>query len=90
MALYEFEFRTGRALIDHTKCGGCTSYACVKACSLYGRRILRLQGGKPVLSVPRDEAKRLCIECLACEWDCLSKGKGAITLVLPIQGLEDG
>ena len=82
--MYEFEFRTGKVYIDHDKCASCSSYACVKACSLYGRGILRVGAGKPTLTVEREEAKRLCIECLACELSCLFDGQGAIKLMLPL------
>ena len=87
--MYEFEFRTGKVSIDHGKCTNCTTYACVKACSLYGTGILRVKEGKPVLAIASDEAKRLCIECLACEHDCLFEGQKAITIVLPIPGLDE-
>jgi len=82
--MYEFEFRTGKVTIDHDKCKECKSYACVKACSLYGRAILRISEGKPVLSVSPEEAKRLCIECLACELQCKFKGKEGLKLGLPM------
>jgi len=81
--LYKFEFRTGKVCIDHGKCASCSSYACVKACSLYGRGILRVEAGKPILTVEPEEAKRLCIECLACELSCLFDGRAAIKLMLP-------
>lgn len=87
--IYEFEFRTGRVSIDHSECARCTTYACVKACSLYGSGILRVQGGRPMLGIPSHEAKRLCIECLACEHDCLHKGRKAVTITLPIPGLDE-
>lgn len=87
--LYEFEFRTGKVIIDHAKCEGCDSYACVKACSLYGRAVLSVRGGKPVLAVEPEEAKRLCIECLACEEACRLEGKGALRIALPLPGLEE-
>lgn len=87
--MYEFEFRTGKVSFDHDKCTDCTTYACVKACSLYGSGILRVQEGKPVLAAAADEAKRLCIECLACEHDCHFQGQKAIIIVLPIPGLDD-
>ncbi len=87
--MYEFEFRTGKVSIDYGKCDGCTSFACVKACSLYGRNILRVQGGKPVLAVSPEEAKRLCIECLACEEECRLRGQGALKIALPIEGLGE-
>jgi len=86
---YSFEARTGRVSIDQGKCDGCTTFACVKACSLYGSGILRVEGGKPVLAIPREETKRRCIECLACEIDCYFQGKQAITISLPIAGLEE-
>ena len=82
--MYEFEFRTGKVSIDYEKCDGCTSFACVKACSLYGRNILRVQGGKPMLSVSPEEARRLCIECLACEQECRLRGQGALKIALPV------
>jgi dissimilatory sulfite reductase (desulfoviridin) alpha/beta subunit len=87
--MYEFEFRTGKVTIDHEKCKDCKSYACVKACSLYGRAILRIRDGRPVLSVSPEEAKRLCIECLACELQCELKGKKGLKLNLPMPGGND-
>ncbi len=39
MADYEFSFTTGTINIDHEKCRDCASFACVKACSLFGRAI---------------------------------------------------
>lgn len=84
----EFEFRTGKVIIDQDKCKNCDTYACVKACSLYGRGILRIQAGEPVLGVNLDEAKRLCTECLACEQNCKFEGKGALKIMLPILGLK--
>lgn len=87
--MYEFEFRTGKVVIDRSKCEGCSTYACVKACSLYGRGVLSVRGGKPALAIERSETARLCIECLACEQDCWLEGKGAIRITLPIPGLEE-
>lgn len=86
--MYEFECRTGRIIIDHSKCVECTTYACVKACSLYGRGILRIHEGKPVLSIDPSETKRLCIEDLGCEYECWFRGKKAIKIELPTDGLE--
>jgi len=86
--MYEFKTRTGKITIDLSKCEGCKSYACVKACSLYGRNILKISGGKPQLKIDPSETKRLCIECLACEIHCHLEGNGAITITLPIPGLS--
>lgn len=88
--MYEFEFRTGKITIDHKLCAECTSYACVKACSLCGRNILRLNQGKPVLAVPREEVKKgLCIEDLSCELDCQFLGKKGLKITLPVEGLDE-
>ncbi|RLG50888.1 MAG: hypothetical protein DRN96_06620 [Thermoproteota archaeon] len=80
----EFEFRTGRVRIDLAKCKECSTLACVKACSLYGRGILRVKGGLPALAVPEDEARRLCIECLACEVQCHLHGNHGASIELPM------
>ena len=85
----EFTFRTGRFSLDYNKCEGCTGFYCVKACSLYGRNLLRIRDGRPVIFVSPEEAGRICVECLACEVECALKGKGAIRIELPIQGLDE-
>lgn len=87
--MYEFEFRTGKISIAHDDCTDCTTQGCINACNLYGSGILKLQEGKPVLAVRADEAKRLCTECLACEQECLLRGQKALTIVLPILGLDE-
>jgi len=87
--MYCFETRTGRVCIDHEKCQGCGSLACVKACSLYGSGILRAQAGKPVLAIPVQETRRRSTECLACEIECYFHGQQAIVISLPIVGLEE-
>ena len=87
--MYSFECRTGRVSIDHSKCDGCATFACVEACRLYGSGILGVQGDKPMLTVAPEYAKRRCTECLACELDCYSRGQQAITISLPLAGLEE-
>jgi hypothetical protein len=86
--LYSFESRTGKIQIDRSKCKDCTTFACVKSCSYYGSGILRLTGGQPELNVSFEEAKRRCNESLACEWSCEFQGQHAISIELPIPGLE--
>ena len=81
--MYTFEFRTGRVIIDHKKCEGCPSFACAKACSLYGTSILRITDRKPVLAVDRVDAKKRDNECLSCEIHCNLKGNKAIKIELP-------
>jgi len=86
--LYRFSFRTGEIVIDHDKCADCKTYACVKGDSLFGRSILRIQNGKPVLTVSPENAKRVCSECLACELYCQKYGNKALTINLEMFGLE--
>jgi len=83
---YAFNFRTGKVIIDHSRCPRCKTYDCAKACRLYGAGILKLEKGLPVLNVPPDEAERRDNECLACEQVC---PWGAITIELTVKGLDD-
>jgi len=87
----EFEFGTGKVIIDESKCINCGTYACVKACNHYGRSLYRinLKEKKPELAYGKDDLKRLCIECLACEQECFLRGLKAITILLPMPELEE-
>lgn len=85
--MLKFETKTGTIEIDRDECEKCDSYACVKACSHYGRNILKLQGGRPVLRYDPDEAKKRDNECLACEEACRVDGLDCINIILPIRGL---
>ena len=87
--VYEFSFRTGRIIIDHARCEHCTSYACVKACSLFGANLLRITDGKPLLTTPYQEAQRRCVEDLACELYCQSFGNRGLSIVLDMFGLDE-
>jgi hypothetical protein len=92
-----FEIKTGVITIDYSRCQPATQntaspacgFACVKACRLYGRNVLKIENNRPVLAVTgADEIKRLDNECLACEYACWSQGSGCIDIQLPIAGLE--
>lgn len=87
----EFESRTGKVIIDDEKCTNCATFACVKACSLYGRSLYRinLTEHKPELAHNKDALKRLCTECLACEQECWLRGLKAIKILLPMPELEE-
>ena len=87
--LYTFSFRTGQISIDHDKCVKCKSYACVKADSLFGTGILRIQQKKPVLTTNSEDAKRLCNECLTCELYCHSYGNDGLRIRLDMFGLDE-
>ena len=56
-------------------------FACVKACRLYGRNILKIENNRPVLAVTdKEEIKRLDNECLSCEYSCDRYGSGCIEI----------
>jgi hypothetical protein len=92
-----FQARKIKVTIDYTRCEPATrktsdpscGFACVKACRLYGRNILKIEGNKPVLAVTNpDEIERLDNECLSCEYHCWSKGKNCIQIEIPLEGIE--
>lgn len=87
MAVYEFPFATGKVNVDYEQCRDCESYACVKACSLFGRAILRVEDGKPVLI--SEDANKRCIEDLTCELYCQAYGNRGLNIVLDTFGLEE-
>jgi ferredoxin len=83
------EESTIKVYIDDEKCEQCQSKACIKACSLYDRGVLRLKGGKPTVLMSAEEVKRTATECLACEYECWFRGLKAIRIEIPIPGLEE-
>lgn len=87
MTDYEFSFATGRVIIDYDKCRDCKNYACVKACSLFGRAILRIEDGRPALI--SEDASKSCIEDLTCELYCHNYGGKGLNIVLDMFGLEE-
>ena len=88
-----FETRKTTITIDYTRCvpaaqqtsNPSCGFACVKACRLYGRNILKIEENKPVLAVtdPK-EIERLDNECISCEYQCQQKGPGCITIDIPL------
>ena len=85
----EFEERTIKVVIDEQKCQGCKTYACVSACKLYSRAVLVLKEGKLTASGDMEFIKRVGTECLACEYECRTRGNGAITIFAPTPGLDE-
>jgi len=84
---YYFETLTGKLSIDHRRCPDCQTKGCIEACKA---EILKLEDGKPVLSVSQEEAKKgKCTECLACEIFCTFHEQDAIFIHLPIPGLKE-
>ncbi len=88
MAIYEFAFKTGKVVIDHERCKDCESFACVKACSLFGGSLFRIEGDHPVLIASAEEAGRRCIEDLSCELYCQEYGNKGLNICLDPLGLD--
>ena len=88
-----FETRKTKITIDYNQCipakenssSPSCGFACVKACRLYGRNILKIEGNKPVLAVTdTEEIKRLDNECISCEFNCQRHGTACITIEIPL------
>jgi Fe-S-cluster-containing dehydrogenase component len=88
--MLEFEERTIKVIIDTDKCPECETKACIAACNKFDRGTLKEKDGKPsVEHLTPDDVKRLGTECLACEYECWLRGKGAIKIEVPIPGLDE-
>ena len=100
MASNQLNFQTKKikVTIDYSRCEPATKntsnptcgFACVKACRLYGRNILKIEGNKPVLAVtdPK-EIERLDNECVSCEYHCWARGTNCIRIEIPLPGMEE-
>ncbi|MCX6363545.1 MAG: hypothetical protein NTW58_05140 [Actinobacteria bacterium] len=87
--MLEFAERTITVRIDTAACGACATKACVAACETYSRGILRLSDGLPsVEHLAPSEVVRKGTECLACEYACRVRGEGALSIEIPIEGLD--
>ncbi len=84
-----FETRKTTISIDYQRClpavrqtsQPACRFACVKACRLYGRNILKIEKNRPVLAVADpEEINRLDNECLACEYQCRFEGPGCVSI----------
>ena len=85
-----FSERTITVSIDTGKCPHCESKACIAACRTYARGILELKDGIPTVDhLDAEGVKRSGTECLACEYECLFRGLGAIAIEVPIKGLPE-
>jgi len=83
--MLEVRTRTGRLVLDYDKCvAPKCDYACVKADRIFGRGVLKIEGGLPKIAVDSDEVVRLCNECLACEIYCEFFGGNAIRLIVEL------
>ncbi|MFH0916850.1 MAG: hypothetical protein V1912_10435 [bacterium] len=85
-----FSERTITVSVDTDKCLLCESKACISACQTYARGILQLKDGLPsVAHLDEEGVRRGGTECLACEYECLFRGRGALSIEVPIKGLPE-
>jgi ferredoxin len=89
--IMEFTEKSCTIRIDTSKCTSCETKACTEACRKYARGILAIDdsGKASVAHHSPEEVIRLGTECLACEFACKFQGKDAITIEVPIKGLEE-
>ncbi|MEW8959469.1 MAG: hypothetical protein AB2448_10265 [Moorella sp. (in: firmicutes)] len=88
--MLEFWERTIKVTIDTDKCDACETKACIDACKKFARGLLQLKDGRPsVEHLTEDGIQRLGTECLACEYECWFRGKSAIKIDVPIEGLDE-
>jgi len=85
--VYTFKTITGEVQINDDLCITCQSKPCIEICI---PQILVEKGGKVRLGIETSLAEKgKCIECLACELECATKGKGGLKIELPIPGLDE-
>ena len=85
----DFNERSIKVNIDVSRCPECTTKACVEACEIFDRSILQLKEGVPSVShLSLEEVIKRGTECLACEYACWKRGRQAISIDIPIKGLD--
>ena len=85
----DFNERSIKVNIDVSRCPDCTTKACDDACKKFDRSILQLKDGIPSVShLSPDEVVKRGTECLACEFACWQRGRQAISIDIPIKGLD--
>lgn len=84
--IYKYKTLTGEITVDVEKCSGCQDKPCIGSCTV---KVLKEENNFPVLALdPKEVAKGKCIECLACELECHYRGKGGLTLSLPLPKVD--
>ncbi|NMA70155.1 MAG: hypothetical protein GX958_12185 [Desulfitobacterium sp.] len=89
--MLEFAEKSCKVRIDTSKCDTCETKACAEACKKYARGLLGIdeQGRASVAHLTDEEVLRLGTECLACEFACKFRGNDAITIEVPVKGLDE-
>lgn len=89
--MLEFAEKSCKVIIDTSKCDTCETKACAEACKKYARGLLGIDdhGRASVAHRTSDEVLRLGTECLSCEYACKFRGNDAITIEVPVKGLDE-
>lgn len=89
--MLEFAEKSLTVKIDTSKCDTCKTKACADACKKYARGLLGIneQGRASVENRTSEECLRLGTECLACEFACKTLGNDAISIEIPVKGLDE-
>jgi len=89
--MLEFAEKSLTVKIDTSKCDTCETKACAEACKKFARGLLGIddKGRASVAHRDTEEVLRLGTECLACELACKTKGNNAITIEVPVKGLDE-
>ncbi|AFM39300.1 hypothetical protein Desaci_0226 [Desulfosporosinus acidiphilus SJ4] len=89
--MLEFAEKSITVKIDTSKCDTCETKACADACKKYARGLLGIndQGKASVEHRSEEECLRLGTECLSCEFACRTRGNNAITIEIPVKGLDE-
>lgn len=89
--MLDFAEKSINVRIDTSKCDTCETKACAEACKKFARGLLGIddKGRASVAHRNEEEVLRLGTECLACELACKTKGNNAITIEVPVKGLDE-
>lgn len=90
--MLEFAEKSCKITIDTSKCDTCETKACADACKKYARGLLGIddKGRASVAHHGTEEERiRLGTECLSCEFACKFRGNDAITIEVPVAGLDE-
>jgi formate hydrogenlyase subunit 6/NADH:ubiquinone oxidoreductase subunit I len=88
----EFRIRSGGTItLDLAQCVECRTQVCLRVCQTQGGPLVLDEArGVPRLRWSPAEVERGgCVECLGCELDCATDGRKAVTIVLPLCGLDE-
>jgi hypothetical protein len=89
-SLLEFKLRSGgKIIINLDQCNKCDTKACIDICKIQEGPLVLDDQQVPSLRWPLSEVERGgCVECLGCELNCNLYGLHAVTIQLPIEGLD--